>query len=162
MKQYAFFVENRRALRHHIRTLQTRRTVSSASSGKMMVLGMVTVLSIVKRLLSVYDTDALKRVLLHLIAHHHVLGYTLTGGIWICISLPWDACGGNTHLSLALTTSHCGCQIFPLPSCSAYFNSHISVENPQSLGISICRPCTAAETRLRRETRKTRSPRAQV
>lgn len=63
-----------------------------------MVSGMVTVRSTMKRLLSVYETDILKRLVLHLIANHHILGYTLPGGIWLCIFLPWDARGGNAHL----------------------------------------------------------------
>lgn len=74
-------------------------------------------------------------------------------------SLPWDACEGNSHPSLALTTIQCGCQISPLPSCSEHFSFPIRVKKTTEGSVSAAH-VKWQNSQLHQETRKTRSPRA--
>lgn len=50
--------------------------------------------------------------------------------------LPWDTCEGNSHPSLAVTIFQCGCQIFPLPSCSEHFSFRIRAKKTAKGSVS--------------------------
>lgn len=68
-------------------------------------------------------------------------------------SLPWDACEGNSHLWPALTIIQCGCQIFPLPSCSEHFSFHIRVKKSSKGSVFAAHPKWLNSNSIKRQER---------